>query len=208
VTTISATGPLLALDGSAAAAGPETTARWEPDAQLRSRAAAGDDQAQRIIFNRYVDRVHRLAYRIAGESHLAEDITQETFIRAFTRLSQFREAARFSTWLHSIAVSVALNVVRKQRKWWARETALDTASAVVASDQQIEPDLRDRVRSAVAALPEDQRVILVMHDVEGYTHDEIAECLSISAGACRMRLSRARGALRERLHLDGEEWNR
>ena len=97
------------------------------EGNLIERVRAGDTRAERELYDSHVDRVYRLAYRLAGDDELARDFTQETFIRAFERLDSFRGEAALSTWLHSIATSVALNGLRRVKRFRARESDLEEA---------------------------------------------------------------------------------
>lgn len=170
-------------------------------------ALAGAESAQRAIFDQFGDRVFRLAFRMTGDIGFAEDLTQDVFVRAFDRLHQFRREARFGTWLHAIAASVILNALRKRRTTVARELSIDEGRAVASVPRGVEPDVRDGIIRALGALPVEDRLLVVMHDVEGYGHEEIADALGISAGASRMRLSRVRGALRAALAAHREDLN-
>ena len=169
------------------------------DRELVERVLAGDATAERALYDAHVDRVYRLAYRLAGDDDLAQDITQETFIKAFARLGTFRGASALSTWLHSIAVSVALNGLRKVRRLERREAPMDDAAPVAAAGREADPDLRARMRQAIAALPTGYRTVFLMHDVEGFTHEEIGAALGIESGTSKAQLSRARAKLRTAL---------
>ncbi|AHG87845.1 RNA polymerase sigma factor, sigma-70 family [Gemmatirosa kalamazoonensis] len=173
---------------------------------LIARAVAGDMAAQRALYDQHVDRVYRLAYRLAGDEELARDFTQETFVRAFDRLGSFRGDSSLGTWLHAIGVSVALNGLRKVKRWRSRETQLDDALTVGTTARTSEPDLKERLRQAVDALPEGYRTVFVMHDVEGYTHEEIAQTLGIQPGTSKAQLFRARAKLRTALADFAGEW--
>jgi RNA polymerase sigma-70 factor (ECF subfamily) len=94
--------------------------------ELIARVRAGEPAAERALYDAHVDRVYRLAYRLAGDDELARDFTQEAFIRAFDRLHTFRGDSRFSTWLHAITTSVALNGLRKTKRF-RTQTSLDAA---------------------------------------------------------------------------------
>ena len=168
--------------------------------ELIDSAAQGDQASFRALYDRHVDRVYRLAYRMAGHEDIARDITQETFVRAHSRLSQFRGDAAFSTWLHSVTHSVALNVIRRVDRHRKREQDIETASGVAArATPRSDPDLKDRLKAAVDALPEIYRTVFLMHDVEGYNHGEIARTLDVAEGTSKARLSRARAKLRDAL---------
>ena len=147
-----------------------------------------------------MDRIYRLAYRMAGEEALAMDFTQEAFVRAYQRLDQYRGDAAFSTWLHSITVSVALNGLRKVDRHRKRERSLeDAARAVPGARSTGDPLVRDRIERAVDELPEIYRTVFLMHDLEGFSHGEIAETLGVAEGTSKARLSRARSRLRSSL---------
>jgi len=146
-----------------------------------------------------VDRIYRLVYRIAGDADQAQDYTQETFIRAFSRLADFRGEAALATWISAIAVSVALNGLRRGKRLRAREVALDEAATAAAVVRVAEPDLRDRLARAIDDLPEGYRVVFLMHDVEGYAHEEIGRTLGVQPGTSKAQLSRARAKLRRTL---------
>ena len=176
------------------------------DQQLIARAVAGDLAAQRALYEQHVDRVYRLAFRLAGDEELARDFTQETFVRAFDRLASFRGESALGTWLHAIGVSVALNGLRKVKRWRAREAPLDDALTIGTTVRSAEPDLKVRLKAAVDALPEGYRTVFVMHDVEGYTHEEIAQTLGIQPGTSKAQLFRARAKLRVALADFAGEW--
>jgi RNA polymerase sigma-70 factor (ECF subfamily) len=169
------------------------------DQALVAQVLAGDPAAERAFYDAHVDRVYRLAYRMAGDDDLAQDITQETFIKAFGQLATFRGDARLSTWLHSITVSVALNGLRKVRRLERREAPLDDAPTIGELPRSAEPDLKTRMRQAIAALPTGYRTVFLMHDVEGFTHEEIGAALGIESGTSKAQLSRARAKLRTAL---------
>lgn len=171
-----------------------------------SRAVAGDPTAERAIYEAHVDRVYQLAFRLAGDDDLARDFTQETFIRAFGKMGEFRQEATLATWLHSIAVSVALNGLRKVKRFRTREASYDEALTVSSPLRRAEPDLKERLARAIDELPEGYRTVFVMHDVEGYTHEEIAGALGVQPGTSKAQLFRARARLREALADFAGEW--
>jgi RNA polymerase sigma-70 factor (ECF subfamily) len=175
--------------------------------ELIRRVLGGDGQAERELYDRHVDRVFRLAYRLAdGDSDLARDFAQDVFIRAFDRLAEFRGDSALSTWLHSITVSVALNGMRKVKRWRAREADLNEATTLGSPVGGVEPDLKSRLRAAIAKLPVKYRVVFTMYDVEGYSHDEISSALGMPTGTSKARLARARAKLRAELGQHAGEW--
>jgi RNA polymerase sigma-70 factor (ECF subfamily) len=169
------------------------------ESSLIARAKRGDAAAERAIYDAHVDRIFRLAFRLTGDGDAARDITQDTFIRAFARLEEFRGEAALGSWLHSIAFSVGMNAVRTTRRREARVTPLDDGLMVAAAAHGAEPDLRERLSTAIDALPDGYRAVFVMHDVEGYTHEQIGAALGIASGTSKAQLFRARAKLRVEL---------
>lgn len=169
------------------------------DRELIGRVLAGDPSAERELYDAHVDRVFRMAYRMAGDADGAQDYTQETFIRAFDRLAGFRGESALSTWLCSIAISVTLNGLRQARRFREREVALDDVELAGSPRREAEPDLKVRLSRAIDNLPEGYRTVFVMHDVEGYTHEEIGTALGVRPGTSKAQLFRARARLREAL---------
>ena len=169
------------------------------DTDVVARAQGGDQAAFRALYDANVDRIYRLMYRMAGEEDLARDFTQEAFLRAWQRLAQFRGNAAFSTWLHALAVSVALNGLRKVDRHRRRERSLEDAAPVVAGRRELDVGARERLAEAVDDLPEIYRTVLLMHDLEGYGHGDIAGILGVPEGTSKARLSRAREKLRATL---------
>jgi len=174
---------------------------------LIQRTLGGDDRAARELYDAHVDRIYRLAFRLTGDDELARDCTQDTFIRAFQHLGDFRGASALSTWLHSIAVSVCLNALRTMRRLRQRHADLAEAERTPSPDaRRLDPDLRERLHAAIDDLPDLYRVVFVMHDLEGYTHEEIGAALGVPTGTSKARLSRARGRLRKALARFAGEW--
>lgn len=169
------------------------------DAELVGRTLAGDDRAFRTLYEAHVDRIFRLTYRMSGDDDLAREFTQETFVRAYRGLSKFRGDAALSTWLHSIAVSITLNGLRQVKRRQGRERSLDDGAQVAAPELVTTPHLRTRLNDAIDRLPELYRTVFLMHDLEGYTHREIAATLEVAEGTSKARLSRAREKLRAML---------
>jgi len=176
------------------------------ESNLIDRVRAGDSRAERDLYDAHVDRVYRLAYRMVGDDDLARDFTQETFIRAFERLDGFRGESALSTWLYSIATSVVLNGLRKVKRFRRRETDLEEAGEVAGQARHSDPDLKYKLERAIDAVPEKYRMVFVMHDVEGYTHEEIATAMGTETGTSKAQLSRARAKLRDALAEFAGAW--
>jgi RNA polymerase sigma-70 factor (ECF subfamily) len=173
---------------------------------LVERARRGDAAAHRALYDSHVDRIYRLVFRMIGVEHAAMEVTQDTFVRAFAGIGSFREDSAFSTWLHSIAVSLSLNELKRRKRDRARNAPLDDAMMVAQSAPRSDPVLRDKLMTAVNALPEGCRTVFMMHDAEGFTHQEIGAALGITEGTSKAQLNRARGKLRVALAQFAGEW--
>ncbi len=166
---------------------------------LVTRTVAGDRIAARTLYDRHARRVHRIVFRICGDEELACDLVQDVFVRAFAQLAGFRGEAAFTTWLHRIAVTTALNQMRKVKRIRAHEEGLDDGDDHAAPVREADPDLKVRLHAAIDALPEGLRMTVLLHDLEGYTHAEIGTMLGVAEGTSKARLFEARGRLREAL---------
>jgi len=179
-----------------------TSTPTQSERELIRQAAEGDARAIRSLYDRYAPRVYAVVRRIAGEDDLAQDYAQEAWIRAIRALPTFRGDARFSTWLHRIAVNAALQALRRQETRRKREAPVpdEVAIAPAAKDSL----LRRRLEEALDGLPEGMRRVLILHDVEGYTHEEIGDVLGVTAGTSKSQLFKARAKMRAMLAgLDG-----
>lgn len=154
--------------------------------------------AGRALYDTHAPRVYSLAYRLSGDAEKAREVTQDTFIRAFSRLSQFRGDAAFGTWLHRIVLTVVSNSRRSDHRF-GREVTLDEANSIEVRAPESDPDLKDCIARAMDRLSEAYRTTLIMHDIEGYTHAEIAGILGVPEGTSKSRLSAARAQLRQDL---------
>jgi RNA polymerase sigma-70 factor (ECF subfamily) len=171
------------------------------DSELIAGVRAGDRMAARRLYDRHAPRVYRLIYRSVGDEELAREYTQDTFVKVFQRLDQYRGEAAFSTWLHSVALSMLFTGLRRLRRVRAREFELAAASDVALPDRgsETDPHLRERLRVELERLPLRLRLPVVLHDVEGFTHREIGQMLEIPEGTSKARLAEARARLREAL---------
>jgi RNA polymerase sigma-70 factor (ECF subfamily) len=167
--------------------------------ELIARVLSGDRIAARELYDAHSPRVFRLAFRLTGDADLAREFTQDTFVRAFGQLARFRGDSALSTWLHRITVTVVANAMRKVKRFRERETDLEDVHPIHSDGPGVDPVLRERLHRAIDGLAEIYRTTLIMHDVEGYTHTEIAEVLGVAEGTCKSRLSQARAQLRAAL---------
>lgn len=164
--------------------------------RLIRNAVRGDARAEKALFDAHVERIWRLVYRMTGDETLAEDLVQDAFVRAFDRLDTFRGDASFGTWIHTIAVSVTLNGLRQRKRRRDHETEHEDMSTLPAAAPADHPGLRRDLDRAVAVLDDPHRLVFVMHDLEGYTHEEIAAAMGTPVGTAKARLSRARARMR------------
>lgn len=162
--------------------------------ELLNRARAGEPKALRILYEEYADELYQLAYMLTDSAADARDVVQEIFIGLPEALSTFEERAPLRYWLRTVAVRAALTRLRWRRS--RKEVALSAIRAVVSKDDPSAVLARLSVDRLVAALPEGQRVVLVLKQLEGLTHAEIAELLGITPEASRGRLARAMKNLR------------
>jgi RNA polymerase sigma-70 factor (ECF subfamily) len=185
---------------------PERAHQLADQRALVERARRGDASAHRALYESHVERIYRLTFRLTGVEHLARELTQDTFVRAFASIDGFRGDSAFGTWLHTIAVSVSLNELKRRKRESAREAPLEEALTMSRTAPLSDPILRERLMAAVNELPEGCRTVFMMHDAEGYTHEEIAKALGVTPGTSKAQLSRGRAKLRIALAEFAEEW--
>jgi RNA polymerase sigma-70 factor (ECF subfamily) len=163
-------------------------------------AAGGDRLAFERLYRTHANRVYSLCTRMSGSRSKGEELTQDVFVRTWEKLPQFRGESAFSTWLHRLAVNVVLNARKTEGKQAARTDESDVSDdrwdEVARAPMHIE---RMDLSEAIAKLPAGARKVFVLHDVEGYKHEEIAELCGITSGGSKAQLHRARLLLREAL---------
>lgn len=178
---------------------PEEVPSGAADAVLVRRAQAGDREAFEQLYRTNVERVYALCLRISGEGGRAEELTQDVFVRAWTKLASFRGESAFGTWLHRMAVNVALGAGRSEGRRAKRVFATDDLSVFDAAGPADATGDRMDLERAIATLPDGARAVFVLHEVEGYRHEEIAAMKGCAVGTCKAQLHRARTLLREAL---------
>ena len=176
-------------------------ANHDDDAVLVERAKKGDRLAFENLYRRHRDHVYGLVWRLCGgDAALAEDLLQEAFVRAWLKLVSFRGDSRFGTWLHRLSVNVALSDRRTRVRRLGRETELDgTAERTATGDRDVYAGERMDLEQAISRLPERARTVLVLYDIEGYSHAEVAEIAGMAEGSSKAQLHRARKLVREAL---------
>ena len=166
------------------------------------RAIEGDETALRSLWSRHAPHIDMVVRRLVGfDPDLAEDIAQEVWIQIFRALPSYRGDSQFSTWAHRIAVNRTLNALRRTKRLAAIEVGVEEDTASVEMDTQ-SSFIAASIETAAAKLSPGARTVFVLHDVEGYTHEEIAQELGITAGGSKSQLFKARAKLRKLLaHL-------
>ncbi|HEY2027483.1 MAG TPA: sigma-70 family RNA polymerase sigma factor [Gemmatimonadaceae bacterium] len=166
------------------------------------RAMTGDEAAMRALWMRHAPHIDVVVRRLVGnDPDLAADVAQEVWIQIFRALPGFRGDAQFGTWAHRVAVNRTLNALRRTRRMAALEVDVDEESASVEPDAE-RALLAASIEDAAAKLSPGARTVFLLHDVEGYTHEEIAAELGITAGGSKSQLFKARAKLRTLLaHL-------
>jgi len=180
-------------------AGP-VTRRPAPDMNgLVERAVGGDVEAFEELYRKSVGRVYGLCLRMCGNQSLAEELTQEAFVRAWQKLPSFRGDSAFSTWMHRLTVNVVLGHQRSAGRRQARENAAGEEWYSDGNVTRERPGVAMDLERAIARLPKRARTVFVLHDVEGYKHSEISEVAGMAVGTSKAQLSRARHLLRKAL---------
>lgn len=165
------------------------------------RAINGDEAALRSIWTQHAPRIDAVVRRLVGDPDLAADVAQEVWIQILRALPSYRGESQFSTWTHRIAVNRTLNALRSLRRLSKVEVEIEETSSLVEHDGD-RTLLAQTIDEAVQKLSPGARAVFVLHDVEGYTHEEIAQELGITSGGSKSQLFKARAKLRRLLaHL-------
>jgi RNA polymerase sigma-70 factor (ECF subfamily) len=166
---------------------------------LVDRAAHGDVGAFEELYRENISRVYLLCLRMCGDQSLAEELAQETFIRAWQKLGSFRGDSAFTTWLHRVTVNVVLGDRRSTARREARVKPVGDDLPVDLAASEPSPGQALDLERSIAALPDGARRIFVLHDIEGYRHKEIARLTGLAEGTSKAQLHRARKLLRKAL---------
>ena len=176
----------------------ESAGRTDPDAVDATLAASGDASAFERLYRTHVSRIYGLVRRMLSDDDI-DEVAQDIFVRAWQKLGTFRGEAAFGTWLHRLAVNVILGrreaLGTRRKRYVESDAALQTITA-----RRTAPETALDFEDAMQRMPEAAREVFVLHDVEGYRHEEIAEMLGLATGTSKSQLHRARMALRQ--HLD------
>jgi len=172
------------------------------DEELIYCYASGEVRAFDIIVSRYTQRLFRFSVRLLGDAQTAEDVVQEAFLRVHMHAGRYKYGvAKFSTWLYRISRNLCIEELRKQKRRKAREAEIDAAQEIVhePDTESLGAEFDAMLRKALEALPEEQRTVFVLRDMEHMTYEEIANVTHARVGTVKSRLNRARNALAEEL---------
>jgi RNA polymerase sigma-70 factor (ECF subfamily) len=164
---------------------------------LVRRALDGDLSAFEHLYRENVNRVYALALRMTADATQAEDMTQEVFVRAFEKLSTFRGESSFATWLHRLAVNLVIQNRRSDIRRLARVTPQEDLDSFDRGRHDVATEPRIDLERAIATLPPGARAVFLLHDVEGFKHEEIARRTGAAVGTVKAQLFRARRLLRK-----------
>jgi RNA polymerase sigma-70 factor, ECF subfamily len=191
-----AVGPAAATDGERLPAAGPVASPWPDEAQLIAACQRGDRRAMEQLYLKYRRRVYSLIVRIGGPL-VAEELCQEIFLKIYKNLSKFRGDSQLATWIYRLTVNATLTHVTRR----PRDLALEDHPMEPVADERPtgDPALRARIERALVELPAGYRAVLVLHDVEGMNHEEIAEILGCRVGTSKSQLHKARARMRELL---------
>lgn len=163
--------------------------------RLIARAQAQDKQAFQTLYHMHLTKVYGLCCRLCSDKSQAEDATQEVFIQLWQKIGNFKGDSLFSTWLHSVASNVTISYIRKQKGWWQK--MLNIESSTTYEHQSDESICHSDLEKWIAKLPERARWVFVLHAIEGYRHEQIADMLGMAVGTSKAQFHRAKGLIEE-----------
>lgn len=181
---------------------PRVSGSLSDDAELIAACRRGEARAMEMLYHQFKRRVFGMAHRIVGPND-AEEVAQEVFVRVFRGLAAFRGDSALSTWIYRLTVNASLSHLARRGR---RQEVSDESLAEVAAPPETtrDPGLASRIEAALQTLPPGYRAILVLHDVEGLSHEECASILECRVGTCKSQLHKARARMRELLGPIGE----
>jgi RNA polymerase sigma-70 factor, ECF subfamily len=188
---------IISVEGASAIEVRSDEDRRSEEKRLVRLAQAGDLSAFERLYRENERKVYALCMRMAADAALAEELTQDVFVRAWQKLGSFRGDSAFSSWLYPLTVNVALSERRSRRRRTSRVFATDDLQPFEKPEKPPEREAGFDLEKAMATLPPGARAVFVLHDVEGYKHEEIAKMLGMATGTSKAQLHRARRLLRE-----------
>jgi RNA polymerase sigma factor (sigma-70 family) len=170
------------------------------DIELVNRAKKSDIKAFEKLYRKYIGRIYSLALRMSNDSRIAEELSQEIFIRVWQKLELFKGRSNFYTWLHRLAINFILNEKKSKSRHHKNEILID--ERIIEPAEKNNLDLSLDLEKAISYLPEGAKEIFILYDIEGMQHDEIARLKNITVGASKSQLHRARKILRGMLNYE------
>lgn len=164
-------------------------------ARLIDAAKSGDRDAYRMLYEQYIGQVYALCVRLTGDRNHAEEAAQEVFIQVWQKLDNYRGDSKFSTWLHSVTSNVAISYLRKQKGWLQRMFDIEDSPAMHTEAEDSAGSID--IDSYVQRLPERARIVFVLHAIEGYRHEEIAQMMKMAVGSSKAQFHRAKQLMKE-----------
>lgn len=183
---------VLTIQGNVVAAEHKFVSKRETD--LIAAVQQGDKQAYHTLYQLYIGQVYGLCLRLTADKMLAEDAAQEVFIQLWKKIGHFKGDSKFSTWLHTVTSNITISYLRKQRGWWQRMVSFEESAATefVAAESSDGVD----IGTYIARLPERARIVFVLHAIEGYRHEEIANMTNMAVGSSKAQFHRAKGLIK------------
>jgi len=191
-----------------------STAGGVSDSEILSDVAGGNIEAYGKLVHRYRGRLYNFVFRFVGEPETAEDIVQETFLRAFRKREDYKAIANFSTWLFTIAGNLAKSELRRRKRWRLFSldrdeesgTGMDLPDESFRPDKMTESSITDvQIQRAINSLSDNYRQVVLLRDVEGLSYQEISEVVNCPVGTVKSRVSRARLKLQQKLRNEGRD---
>ncbi len=172
---------------------------FSSDLDIARRAVIGDSEAFLALYQQNLPRIYAICLRMVADRDEAEEVTQQALIRAWETLSSYRGESPLSAWIHRVAVNVALDHLRSRKRLNSRLQFTDDVETYATPDPSSSRDIQLDLEQAIAALPPQARAVVVLHDIEGYSHAEISGLLGIAIGTSKAHLHAARNSLKEAL---------
>jgi RNA polymerase sigma-70 factor (ECF subfamily) len=177
---------------------PQSIATSDESDVVRS-AQAGDSKSFEQLYEKHARRIYALCLRMLSDPRRAEELTQDTFVRAWEAIASFEFQSTFGTWLHRIGVNVVLNDIRSHKRREERVSTVEDLESFQGEVRDAMPETKMDLERAIALLPPGAKEVLILHDVEGYRYREIAEMVGTAEGTVKSQLNRARRLVREAL---------
>ncbi|WP_425325584.1 RNA polymerase sigma factor [Planctobacterium marinum] len=162
---------------------------------LIASAQQGDRAAYQQIYQQHIGQVYALCYRLTGDKDHAEEAAQEVFIQVWQKLDNFKGDSKFSTWLHSVTSNVAISYLRKQKGWLQKMFNLEDSAVADMPSEGLTGEID--LDAIIIRLPERARIVFVLHAIEGYRHEEIAQRMNIAVGSSKAQFHRAKQLMKD-----------